>query len=172
MSISTKGGDGGKTSLMFGRRVSKNCRRVCAYGAVDEFSSAFGLARSFSDDPVLGEAILTIQKNLIKLMTELATSAEDFPKLAEKGIPLLSDEDLNSIESQVKQLEGNSEGLKEWQIPGSGRLNGALNLARAICRRAEREIVALDEEEPLPRKMPIIYINRLADLIFLWACNN
>lgn len=172
MSISTKGGDGGKTSLMFGRRVGKSCARVGAYGAVDELSSALGMARAFADDATLAENILEIQRTLIKLMTELATASEDFPKLSEKKIPLLEDSDLKKVEALIESLESGGTAFREWQIPGSSKANAALNMARAICRRAERDTAALDSEDPLPRRLPLAYLNRLADLIFLWSCRS
>ena len=170
MNISTKGGDKGETSLMFGRRVGKDCRRVCAYGALDELSAALGLARASCENSQFAEDILNVQKDLIKLMTELATAAEDFNKLLEKNITLLGEEDLARVESQIDKLEECGSAPKEWRIPGANQSEAALNLARTICRRAEREIVALDAEEPTPRKLPLVYLNRLADLIFLWCC--
>ena len=174
MSISTKGGDKGRTSLMFGRRVGKDSARVCAYGGVDELSAALGTARALAGgiDPELAEAILGVQRTLVSLMTELATASEDFPKLADKGIPLAGDAELAEIETRIGALEAGREGLMEWQIPGSSPLNAALNTARTICRRAERETVRLNSAEPLPRAFPIVYLNRLADLVFLWSCGH
>lgn len=172
MNISTKGGDNGKTSLMFGQRVSKCCERVRAYGAVDEFTSALGLARSFceNDNAKLAEEILEIQYNLVKLMTELATSSENFPKLIEKNMPILSEGDLKEIEAKIDGIEACGTSFCGWQIPGACKLNAALNMARAICRRAETDVICLHERDPLPRPLPHIYLNRLADLLFLWAC--
>ncbi|MBR4597666.1 MAG: cob(I)yrinic acid a,c-diamide adenosyltransferase [Opitutales bacterium] len=169
MGISTKTGDEGTCSLMFGQRVSKSSQRVCAYGAVDEMCSALGLAKAFSSEPQLKADISKIQGDLIKLMTELATSNENAPKLAEKNIPLISSEDLDFVEKRVLEIEKNGEVFKGWTLAGENKLDANLNLARTICRRAEREIARLNEEEPLPRKIIPAYINRLSDLIYLWG---
>ena len=96
MKISTKTGDAGKTKLMFGRDASKASQRVRAYGAIDDFSATLGLARAFADGDV-ATTILKIQQDLICLMTELATSLDDFHLLAEKNIRLLGDEELKEI---------------------------------------------------------------------------
>ena len=110
-----------------------------------------------------------IQGDLIKLMTELATSNENAPKLAEKNIPLINSEDLDFVERNVLEIEKNGEVFKGWTLAGENKLDANLNLARTICRRAEREIARLNEEEPLPRKIIPAYINRLSDLIYLWG---
>src|ERR1700682_4346026 len=91
MSIVTKTGDQGETSLMYGRRVSKTDPRVAAYGCVDEISAALGLARSLSDDPFVSEQILAAQKDLIVVMGELATAREDVERYLKDGFKLTSD---------------------------------------------------------------------------------
>ena len=91
MKISTKTGDKGKTRLVFMREVSKASQRVCAYGALDDCSATIGLARSFADKE-LASKLLNIQEKLVFLMTELATAKEDFDKLIEKNMRILSDE--------------------------------------------------------------------------------
>ena len=105
MKISTKGGDKGTTSLMFGKRVSKACQRVRTYGMVDELSASIAMARAFTTDSNLNKELLKIQENLVLLMTELATANEDFPKLAEKNIKLLDETHLAEIESKIDEIE-------------------------------------------------------------------
>jgi len=104
MKISTKTGDAGKTKLMFGREVSKSCVRVRAYGALDDLSAVLGFARAFADSD-MGAFILSLQKSLTVLMTELATDSADFPKLAERGIALLGEADLKVLEDRIEAAE-------------------------------------------------------------------
>lgn len=169
MTISTKTGDKGECSLMFGQRVSKSAQRVCAYGAVDEMCSALGLAKACAKSPQLKADISKIQNALIKLMTELATSNENHAKLSEKNIPLVNSEDLKEVERAVSEIESGGEVFKGWTLAGENMLDAHFNMARAICRRAEREIVKLDALEPLPRGIVKEYVNRLSDLIYLWG---
>ncbi|MBO7521813.1 MAG: cob(I)yrinic acid a,c-diamide adenosyltransferase [Opitutales bacterium] len=169
MTISTKTGDEGECSLMFGQRVPKFSLRVCAYGAVDEMCSALGLAKASAKSPRLKDDISKIQSDLIKLMTELATSNQNHAKLAEKNIPLINSEDLDFLENSVAKIEKDGEFFKGWTLAGENTLEAHFNMARTICRRAEREIARLNAEEPLPRKLPLAYINRLSDLIYLWG---
>lgn len=169
MKISTKTGDGGTCALMFGERVSKASPRVAAYGTVDEFCAALGAARAKAQCPKLKGEILEVQNSLIKLMTELATSPKNFGRLAEKNIGLLDDGDLAKIEAKISKMEAEEGSFSGWKMPGETELDAAFNLARAICRRAERETARLNETEPLPRDFPLRYLNRLSDLAYLWA---
>ncbi len=170
MKISTKTGDSGRTKLVFGRDALKCSPRVRAYGALDDFSAALGLARAFAKG---GEAeyILGIQKKLVFLMTELATEKDDFPKLKEKNFRLLGEGDLAEIEAEIEKLEGGGAGFDGWFHAGDTPLQAALDAARARCRSAEREIVALNEGEGLARDFPLKYVNRLSDLLMLMAKN-
>lgn len=167
MKISTKGGDKGQTSLVFGRRVSKSNPRVRAYGAVDEFSAQLAMARAFAGKTELAAGLLKLQEKLVQLMTELATAKEDFPKLAEKNVKILGDEDLSEIENKIESIETARGTFSGWKHPGDTPLEAALDLARAKCRAAEREIVALSEAGELARDFPLTYINRLSDLLYL-----
>ena len=167
MKISTKGGDKGSTSLMFGRRVSKACQRVRTYGMVDELSATIAMARAFAKDDDLAKQLLSIQENLVLLMTELATAKEDFSKLAEKNIKLLDDTNLAEIEAKIDEIESKGNVFDGWKHAGDTPLSATLDMARVKCRATEREIVALNEEEGLARDFPLIYINRLSDYIYL-----
>lgn len=169
MKISTKGGDKGETSLMFGRRVSKACLRVRAYGCVDELSASIALARAYAKGSELADKLLQIQKKLVFLMTELATAKNDFHLLAEKNIKLLDETDLRELEVEIEQFESKGDTFTGWKHAGDTLLDASLDVARVKCRSAEREIIALNETEPLPRDFPIVYINRLSDLLYLYS---
>lgn len=168
MKISTKTGDAGRTKLMFGRDVSKSSQRVRAYGAVDDFSATLGLARSFAGKE-LGAEILGIQESLVCLMTELATKKEDFHLLTEKKLRLLGDGDLKSLEDRIESAESDGDIFSGWTHSGETHLQAALDMARARCRNAEREIVGLAENEGLARDFPLVYINRLSDYLWILA---
>ncbi len=168
MKISTKNGDLGRTKLMFGKDVLKCAPRVKAYGAIDDFSATLGLARSYADKE-LSAFILGLQEKLVFLMTELATDKSDFHKLEEKNFKLLGDGDLKELETNIDRLESGGDVFSGWAHSGETHLQAALDMARARCTSAEREIVALNAEEPLARDFPLKYINRLSDLLWLLA---
>ncbi len=169
MKIATKCGDNGTTSLMFGRRVSKSSARVRAYGAIDEFSSALASARALAKNTPLAEQILNIQKKLVFLMTELATAPQDYHLLKGKNIKLLDEADLQELETKIEEIEKSGNVFDGWKHAGNTPLDAALDFARVKCRAAEREIVALDELEKLPREFPLCYVNRLSDLLYLYS---
>lgn len=166
MSISTKGGDCGTTSLMFGTRVSKSCARVRAYGTIDSFCAALGVARAFAT-PDTAKLLLSIQKNLTPLMTEIATAPKDCGKLEKSK--LLSKDALVEIEQKIEAIEASGDTFRGWKYSGETPLNAFLDSARAACRTAERELVALFEAEPPARTLPLKYLNRLSDLLWLLA---
>ena len=163
MKISTKTGDKGTCGLMFGERISKASLRVNTYGSVDELCAALGLARA------LCEKILDVQNTLIKLMTELATSPKNHHLLAEKSIAVLGEADLSKIEAQISEIEAGGDTFKGWKMAGSNQLEANLNFARAICRKAERMLVELEEKEGKSGEFNLKYLNRLSDLIYLWS---
>ncbi|MBP3526693.1 MAG: ATP:cob(I)alamin adenosyltransferase [Opitutales bacterium] len=168
MKISTKTGDAGRTKLMFGRDVSKASQRVRAYGALDDFSATLGLARSFAGGE-LAAFVLELQESLVFLMTELATDKADFPKLAEKNIRTLGGADLEVLEKKIEAAEAAGDVFSGWAHSGETHLQAALDMARARCRAAEREIAALAESGELARPFPLAYINRLSDLLWILA---
>lgn len=169
MKISTKTGDKGTCGLMFGERISKASLRVNTYGSVDELCAALGLARALCKDAKLNEKILDVQNTLIKLMTELATSPKNHHLLAEKNIAVLSEGDLSKIEAQISEIEASGDTFKGWKMAGSNQLEANLNFARAICRKAERMLVELEEKEGKSGEVNLKYLNRLSDLIYLWS---
>jgi cob(I)alamin adenosyltransferase len=169
MSIVTKGGDKGTTGLMYNRRVSKHHTRVEAYGAVDELNAALGMARAASADPFIQEGLLSIQKDLVVLMGELATAVEDLPRYVKDGFSLVTSVMTHKLDALVKELESRRISFHGWATPGASLVSAALDVARTTCRRAERRVVALQEADQLQNDEIIIYLNRLADLLWLFA---
>ena len=168
MSIVTKTGDDGTTALMYGRRVPKNHPRVEAYGAVDELNAALGMARATAEHDLLRENLLQIQKDLVVLMGELATAPEDLPRFLKDGFKQLSAEKTAKLEELVREIEPQIS-LKHWAMPGASIHGAALDIARTVCRRAERLICSLQQAGGLGNNEIIIYLNRLADLLWLLA---
>jgi cob(I)alamin adenosyltransferase len=166
MSIATKTGDSGETSLMYGRRVPKTDPRVAAYGGVDELNSALGLARASSSDELITEQILAVQKELIIVMGELATAEEDLSRYTKDGFQLTESAMVDRLTAVVDDLETNKLGpFKGWSIPGESISAATLDVARTTCRRAERAIAALS----LRNTEVLRYLNRLSDLCWLLA---
>jgi cob(I)alamin adenosyltransferase len=170
MSIATKTGDDGETSLMYGRRVPKTDGRVDAYGSVDELNSALGLARASATDPFLSEQILGIQKELVAVMGELATAGEDMERYQKDGFRLTTASMTDRLTSVVDDLEKNRLGkFKGWATPGETLNAAALDLARTTCRRAERRVASLMAEDAKFNREILRYLNRLSDLCWLLA---
>jgi cob(I)alamin adenosyltransferase len=164
MSIATKHGDSGQTSLAGGVRVSKADLRVESYGTVDELNSTLGFARSICSNAQIAEWTHEIQKTLFRVCSALATPAEN-----RKPSPPLTAEDVNHVTDLVHSIESREGILSDWSLPGSHTEAAAYEVARTVCRRAERNIVRLVEsgQEIHPQVVP--YINRLSDLIWLFA---
>ena len=170
MSIVTKTGDKGETSLMYGRRVSKTDPRVDAYGCVDELTAAFGLTRSISTDKFVSDQIFAAQKDLIIVMGELATSPADSERYVKDGFQLTTAEMVDRIGAVIADLEKDKSLYpKDWVIPGQNRISAALDFARATCRRAERHIAAFSAHEKHFNSEILRYLNRLSDLCWVLA---
>jgi len=169
MSIVTKTGDQGQTSLMYNRRVSKCNPRVEAYGVVDELNAAIGLARAVIDQSFVRDNISSIQKDLVVLMGELATAVEDLPRYVKDGFSLVTPEMTAKLEVVVKTIEAHQISFRGWATPGASLPSAALDVARTVCRRAERRVCALHESRQLENAGIIIYLNRLSDLLWLLA---
>ena len=170
MSIATKTGDEGETSLMYGRRVPKTDSRVDAYGCVDELNSALGLARASATDAFLGEQILAVQKELVVVMGELATAPEDLARYAKDGFQLTTSAMTDRLTAAVDDLEKNKLGkFKDWSVPGKDMSSATLELSRTVCRRAERRVAALMAADPGFNREILRYLNRLSDLCWLLA---
>jgi len=172
MSVITKRGDEGQTDLMFGKRISKTAARLEAYGSIDELNATLGLARAAGLLEASEKIIDSVQEKLVGLMGELATLEEDLPKYDLKGYKRLKPEDLDWIEALAKQIEEEEKiRFRGWARPGKNiTLGGAyLDMARTICRRAERRIAILREAQELSNTVSAIFVNRLSDLLWLLA---
>lgn len=170
MSIVTKTGDKGETSLMYGRRLSKADARVEAYGCIDELTAALGLARSVSTNKFLSHEIFAAQKDLIVVMGELATAPDDRERYLKDGFHVTTPEMVDRITAVILELEKDKSLYpKDWVIPGATELSAALDLARSTCRRAERHIAAFDAREKDVNTEILRYLNRLSDLCWILA---
>ena len=168
MSIATKTGDAGETSLMYGRRVPKTDPRVDAYGCVDELNAALGLVRVTASDAFIADHVLAIQKELITLMGELATAPEDLPRYRKDGFELTSAAMVDRLTAAIDDLEENKlVNFKGWAIPGSTMVSAALDIARTTCRRAERRVADLRASGSEVNSEILRYLNRLSDLCWL-----
>lgn len=170
MSIVTKTGDKGETSLMYGRRLSKTDPRVDAYGCIDELTAALGFARSFSTDKFISHEILAAQKDLIVVMGELATAPIDRERYVKDGFHVTTAGMVDRITSVIFNLEKDKSLYpKDWVIPGGTTVSAALDLARATCRRAERHIAAFSAAQKDLNPEILRYLNRLSDLCWVLA---
>ncbi|PYJ71000.1 MAG: cob(I)yrinic acid a,c-diamide adenosyltransferase [Verrucomicrobia bacterium] len=168
MSIVTRTGDKGETSLMYGRHVSKADPRVDAYGCVDELTAALGLARSVSKGRFLSDEILAVQKDLIVVMGELATTPQDRERYVKDGFHVTTPAMVDRITAVIVDLEKDKSLYpKDWVIPGGTAVSAALDFARATCRRAERHIAAFMADEKDLNPEILRYLNRLSD--FCWV---
>lgn len=162
----TGSGDTGETSLFGGGTVRKNHPRVEAFGVVDELNSAIGVARSFLEDQELSLLLATVQNRLFNLSAELATEVEVGKAPALPG--RITAEDVSWLQSKIDSFDAQLPPLKEFIIPGGTRAASLIHLARAICRRAERAVVALGTE-PDSEAQLVPFLNRLSDLLFALA---
>jgi cob(I)alamin adenosyltransferase len=161
-SIATTRGDNGLTSLAGGIRVSKGSQRVEAYGTVDELNSTLGFARSICGDPHIVDLVSDIQRQLFMVGSALATPPES-PK---PPVPI-DDEMVERLTKEVHRLEAIEGILSDWSVPGALSVAAAFDMARTVCRRAERCVVRLREAGE-PVQPPIVpYLNRLSDLLWL-----
>jgi cob(I)alamin adenosyltransferase len=163
--IYTKTGDAGETGLFGGARISKASARVEAYGDVDELNSVLGVARAEgTPDDALDVLLGGIQSRLFDLGAEIANA-----KGKDLGIPLVAEDDVVHLEDAIDRAEEDLAPLRTFVLPGGTRLSAHLHLARTVCRRAERRIVALGAAEGPLRGEVIRYLNRLSDLLFVLA---
>jgi cob(I)alamin adenosyltransferase len=169
VSIATKTGDGGETSLMYGRRVPKTDSRVDAYGCVDELNAALGLVRAGTGSSLVADQILSIQKELVTLMGELATAPEDFARYEKDGFSLTTAAMVDRLTAAIDDLEKDKTLYRKgWVMPGNTPLAASLDMARTVCRRAERRVAALGVTENSNPEI-LRYLNRLSDLCWLLA---
>ena len=166
--IYTRTGDDGTTGLLGPGRVPKSAPRVEAYGSVDELNAILGVARSLDAAAWVSADLATIQARLFSLGAELAATAP--APLA--NLERIGDADVSTLERVIDRLEADLPPLVNFILPAGHVLAAQLHLARTVCRRAERRVVALAETTPLEPRL-VHYLNRLADLLFVMArwCN-
>lgn len=168
--VYTRTGDKGTTALVGGKRVPKDSPRIAAYGTIDELNSILGLARVFNEERLaegekhrwLDEVFRRLQNQLFDLGSELATP----PEAAYEGMVRLADAEVKELETLMDRCQKDLEPLKSFVLPGGGRISGFLHQCRTVCRRAEREILALSRVEPIG-EAPLRYVNRLSDVFFV-----
>lgn len=156
--IYTKTGDDGTTGLGDGSRISKDSIRVSAYGTVDEANSAIGLVLACEIPENVRELLISVQHHMFDLGGELCIP----------GHAAIFQADINHIEQQLDILNAELPALKDFILPGGGMAASHCHLARTICRRAEREVVTLSQQDHV-RPEAIQYLNRLSDLLFVIA---
>lgn len=166
MKIYTRRGDHGETDLFGAGRVAKDALRVEAYGSVDELCAAIGLAAAASSQADVLALVDEIQRLLFTLGACLATP--DAAHRAKAGIPEPTDADVASLERAIDGFESELPALAHFILPGGTLAAAGFQLARAVCRRAERRVVALGRAEPLVEAV-IRVLNRLSDLLFVLA---
>ncbi|MFQ6110610.1 MAG: cob(I)yrinic acid a,c-diamide adenosyltransferase [Nitrospinota bacterium] len=164
MSITTRGGDKGDTSLLFGERVPKYHLQCESYGAVYEAMAALGLARSLVKNEGLKGEVLRIQQELVILNGELAAPKGRAGELEKK----VTDDMLQRLDEAVRRYEEHIH-LTDWTMAGASPGSAALDLATTIIRRAERWVVRMRDEGFIENPILLKYINRLSDVTFLMA---
>jgi cob(I)alamin adenosyltransferase len=162
--IYTRTGDDGTTGLLGPGRVLKSALRVEAYGEVDEVNAVLGRARALDPDRALDAELAAIQSKLFHVGAELATTD---PAMLGK-LARITDEDVTALEHVIDRLEGDLAPLASFILPGGAPLAAELHVARTVCRRAERRVVALMQGEAVEPRLAR-YLNRLADLLFVMA---
>lgn len=164
MKIYTRTGDDGTTALLGGKRILKDSLRLEAYGSVDELNSVLGICRSLNTIREVDSILDELQRDLFTLGADLAA-----PDRRGKGSPpRITPADVERLERHIDAIEPALKPLKNFILPGGSRTAAFLHLARTVCRRTERTAVRLMREEKLG-KVPVIYLNRLSDLLFMLA---
>lgn len=163
MKIYTRTGDEGETGLFGGGRVPKDHPRVAAYGTLDELNALIGWVLTRLEDAEVADRLTSIQRDLFAIGSHLATPAD---ARSRKHLPPLPEERVAEFEGWIDAADQELEPLEAFILPGGGEAGAALHLARTVCRRTERAVVALgDDVEP----GITVYLNRLSDLLFVWA---
>ena len=164
MKLYTRTGDAGETSLFDGTRARKDDPRVDAYGEVDELNAWLGLIRASGIDPSVGAELAAIQRDLFALGAQLADPADKLAPRVTKAV--IDDAHVVRLEHLIDHLDAEVPPLRRFILAGGTPAGAALHVARTVCRRAERRIVALS-----PPVDPVLvrYVNRLSDLLFVLA---
>ncbi len=167
--IYTRKGDDGSTGLLYGGRVGKDSPGPDAYGAVDEAVSMLGLARAEAErGSELDELLVRLQRELFVVGAELATEPANRVKL-EPGVSRTTEAMVSALEPLIDDITARYEAPTEFVLPGENRIAAALDVARTVVRRAERQAVGAAREGWLPDSQVVPYLNRLADLVYTLA---
>lgn len=158
MKVYTKTGDKGTTGLLSGERIEKDSLRVEAYGNVDEINSALGVARVWATQEEVKETIFKLQKALMMLMAELASTKTD--------TPYITPEHIVELEGIIDRFDAKLPALREFLVPGGTAGAAALDVVRTTTRRAERQVIRLSRSEAVRPELAI-FLNRLSDLSFI-----
>ena len=162
-SISTRRGDDGSTASPGGARLSKGELRVEAAGCVDELNSVLGVARAFCDDADLQATVLRIQRLLFPIGSAISTKPG-----GRREVPAIGDELVTMLDELVERFEATPGMLRDWTVPGGHRTSAHFEVARTVCRRAERNVVRLIASGEEVQKNVLRFLNRLSDV--LWLC--
>jgi cob(I)alamin adenosyltransferase len=163
-SIATTRGDGGETGLAGGIRVSKASLRVDTYGNVDELISTLGFARSICDDREIAELVRRVQRELFTIGSALATP----PQSPKPHVPI-ENAMVDALTTEVHRLEAVEGMLSDWSVAGAHTAAAAFDVARTVCRRAERGVVRLVDTGETVQPAIVAYLNRLSDLLWLFG---
>ncbi len=166
MKIYTKTGDKGETGLFGGKRVQKSSLRISAYGTIDELNAALGLSLCYIQNEKVKSVLQKLQHQLFVVGADLATPLEIESKNI--TIPRVSSEEITESETAIDSFEKELEPLRYFILPGGSKAAAQLHVARTICRRAEREIVLLAQQEEINQNI-VIFTNRISDLLFVLA---
>jgi cob(I)alamin adenosyltransferase len=164
MSIATQRGDGGQTSLPGGFRVSKADPRVEVYGTIDELISSLGFARAICRNEQIRDLTKSIQRELFKVGSAIATPPE-----SRKPVPEIADELVSRLTDEVHRIEALEGLISDWSLPGADPVSAAYDVSRTICRRTERSTVRLINEGVGIQPNVLRYLNRLSDLLWLFG---
>jgi cob(I)alamin adenosyltransferase len=170
--VYTRSGDEGETSLVGRVRISKGSQKLSTYGSIDELNTFVGMARTIAgsdlgglnaeDRKEIGDLLLKVQQELFDVGSILATPAgKEY-----EGMPAIQPEQISALEALMDRFQEGLEHLPSFTLPGGSFANAALHQCRSICRRAEREMVRLSQEEELAPNV-LKYVNRLSDLFFV-----
>lgn len=167
MKIYTKTGDKGETGLIGGTRVMKSALRVDTYGEIDELNAVLGFIRARLTDETFSDILLEIQRDLFAIGAQLADPRGQVEKKKADKVGI-AESRVQELEEVIDRYDAILPALRTFILPGGSEDGALLHLARAVCRRAERRMVALSQDTPLPPVL-VVYINRLSDLLFMLA---
>ena len=171
-SITTKRGDAGRTSFLFGETADKSHPRLAAVGDIDELNAALGVVRLYVKDPEVAGIVPRAQADLVAIMGMLSAGPENAERYATAGFQRITAEHTARLTAEAASLESRfPEGFHHWSTPGASGSAGEawLEMARGICRRAERAVVALPPDDLSVNPDIIPWLNRLSDLLWLAA---